>query len=186
MQDICREAALSPGAVYRYFASKEEIIAASCQGCHQQNLQIVLDASEQSDDPLEVLDMLVDSGFGWLGSDEAQDHLRMNIQLWAEALRSSQVMESFKEANLDIYRVALTKLMVRAQELGQIEASLDPEAAARVLLSTWHGLVLQKAFDYTVDVLKYVAALKSLYNGTFSLQSKDGTIASPEEKPPRC
>ena len=89
-------------------------------------------ATEQSEDPFVVLDMLVESGFGWLGSDEAQDHLRMNIQLWSEALRSSQVMELFKEANVEIYRVALTKLMVRAQELGQIEASLDPEAAARV------------------------------------------------------
>lgn len=35
-------------------------------------------------------------------------------------------MELFKETNFEIYRVALTKLMVRAQELGQIEASLDP------------------------------------------------------------
>ena len=37
MQDIRPEAALSPGAVYRYFASKEEITAASCQDCHQQS-----------------------------------------------------------------------------------------------------------------------------------------------------
>ncbi len=28
MHDICREAALSPGAVYRYFASKEELLEA--------------------------------------------------------------------------------------------------------------------------------------------------------------
>ena len=39
MQDICREAQLSPGAVYRYFASKEEIIAATCLECQEQNLQ---------------------------------------------------------------------------------------------------------------------------------------------------
>lgn len=92
-------------------------------------------------------------------------------------------MELFKETNFENYRVALTKLMVRAQELGQIEASLDPEAAARVLLSTWHGLVLQKAFDSIVDVPKYVAALKSLYKGTFA--SKQCNSASPAQKPPR-
>ena len=28
MQDICREAGLSPGAVYRYYSTKEDIIAA--------------------------------------------------------------------------------------------------------------------------------------------------------------
>src|SRR3954454_20910517 len=30
MQDICEESKLSPGAVYRYFRSKEEIIEAMC------------------------------------------------------------------------------------------------------------------------------------------------------------
>ena len=61
-------------------------------------------------------------------------------------------MEVFKEANFEIYRVVSTKLIVRAQGLGQIEASLDPGTAERVMLSTWHGLGLQKAFDSTVDV----------------------------------
>lgn len=167
MQDICREADLSSGAVYRYFAHKDEIIAATCQECHQQNLQIIQSAAAQSDDPFEVLDMLVDSGFGWLDSPEAHDHLRMNIELWAEALRSAQVMELFQEANFDIYRVALTELLGRAQEQGQMDPSLDPDAAARVLLSTWHGLVLQRAFDPSVDVSKYVAVLKAMYRGHF-------------------
>jgi len=30
VQDICKEAGLSPGAVYRYFPSKDHIIAATC------------------------------------------------------------------------------------------------------------------------------------------------------------
>ena len=62
--------------------------------------------------------MIVDSGFGSLGSDEVEDHLRVNIQLWSEALRSTQVMGIFKEANFGIYRVVSTKLIVRAQGLG--------------------------------------------------------------------
>ncbi len=168
MQDICREAELSPGAVYRYFSSKEDIIAASCQACSQQNLARIQSATEPSDDPLVVLDMLVDLDFGWLEKPEAQDHLRLNIQLWAEALRSPQVMESFQQANFEIYRVALTGLLERAQAQGQINPSLDSDAAARVLLSTWHGLVLQRAFDPAVDVSKYVSVLKAMYRGSFS------------------
>ena len=36
MHDICSEAGLSPGAVYRYFDSKEAMIGESClQGAHQ-------------------------------------------------------------------------------------------------------------------------------------------------------
>ena len=33
IQDICKEAALSPGAVYRYFPSKDHIIAATRTDC---------------------------------------------------------------------------------------------------------------------------------------------------------
>lgn len=170
MQEICREADLSPGGVYRYFASKYEIIAATCQECHLQNLSLIQAASEQSDDPLEVLDLLVDSGFGWLDNPEALEHLRMNIQLWAEAVRSPQVMEAYQRANFDVYREALCGLLRRAQENGAINPCLDPDSAARVLLATWQGLVLQKALDSQVDVPKYVAVLKSLYKGTFAPQ----------------
>ena len=48
MQDICRKAELSPGAVYRYFASKEDIIAASCQECQNQSLDMIQAAAQQS------------------------------------------------------------------------------------------------------------------------------------------
>jgi AcrR family transcriptional regulator len=44
MQDICTEAGLSAGAVYHYFAGKEEIIAASCARSSQR-VQWVFDAS---------------------------------------------------------------------------------------------------------------------------------------------
>ena len=45
VQDICREAGLSPGAVYRYFPSKEHIIAATCSGC-QQGIIDLIDAAK--------------------------------------------------------------------------------------------------------------------------------------------
>ena len=167
MQDICREADLSPGAVYRYFASKEEIIAATCQECQEHNLEHMQTATGQRKDPLEVLDLLVDSDFGWLDNPEVQDHLRMNIQLWAEALNSPQVMEVFRRDFLDIWLEALTRLVGRVQETGQLNPSLEPASAARVLLSAYHGLVLQKAFDPGVDISKYGTVLKALYGGSF-------------------
>src|SRR3989304_4862304 len=39
MQDICDEAGLSPGAVYRYFPSKEEIIEAMSEYRQRQNAE---------------------------------------------------------------------------------------------------------------------------------------------------
>ena len=167
MQDICREAELSPGAVYRYFASKEEIIAASCQQCQQESLALIESAAAHSDNPVEVLDWLVDSAFTWLGTPEAVDHMRINVQLWAEALRNPEVMDAFQEANFGVWRNALADLVRRAQERGEVNPELSAESTASLLLSTWHGLVLQRAFDNKVDIAGCVAALKIMYKAEF-------------------
>ena len=41
IQDICKEAELSPGAVYRYFPSKDHIIAATRTDCQQGILDLI-------------------------------------------------------------------------------------------------------------------------------------------------
>lgn len=169
MQDICREAELSPGAVYRYFASKVDIIAAVCENFQQQNLAVIGAATGQSNDTLEVLDQLADSSFSMLGEPEMLETMYLIIQLWAESLRSPQIMEMSRQAGPDLWRAALAHLMRRARERGEIDPSLDPESIARVLVSAWQGLVLQKAFDPQVDVSRYMAVLKALYHGIFRL-----------------
>ena len=167
MQDICREADLSPVAVYRYFASKEEIIAASCEGCQRQNQAFIESVSGQSEDTLKVLDLLTEASFGQLNEPEAQKHIRMNIQFWAEALRSPEVMEALGRSSIGTWRNALAGIVQQAQERREVNPSLEPESAGQVLLSSWLGLVLQKAFDPQVDVPNYVAVLKALYGGRF-------------------
>ena len=167
MHDICREADLSPGAVYRYFGGKEEIIAASCEDCQRQNQALIEAVSGQSEDTLKVLDLLTEASFGKLDAPEAQEHLRVSIQFWAEALRSPDVMEEMGRSSIGAWRNTLTGIIQRAQQRGEVSPSLEPESAGQVLLSTWLGLVLQKAFDPQVDVPNYVAVLKALYGGRF-------------------
>jgi AcrR family transcriptional regulator len=41
MQDICEAAELSPGAVYRYFKGKEEIIDAICDLHRESDLELI-------------------------------------------------------------------------------------------------------------------------------------------------
>ena len=70
MQEICREAGLSPGAVYSYFNSKEEIIEASCQEC-QQDLPLFEGTADRLD-TLGVFMELTDLSFGRLAEAEAE------------------------------------------------------------------------------------------------------------------
>src|SRR5918997_1478939 len=58
MQDICAEADLSPGAVYRYFRSKEEIIQAMCLRGHEEDAETIREAMARGSTQ-EVMDELV-------------------------------------------------------------------------------------------------------------------------------
>ena len=165
MQDICHEADLSPGAVYRYFESKEAIIEASCLEC-QQVATANFEAAQQESDTLEVLDELVAAFFGALAEPEADSAMRVNILLWAESLRSSQIGELCNRNRAGVLEY-LRGIVARAQGLGEINTSLDTEAVAQVLMSTYEGLVLQKGSDRNVDVEKYMGVLKALYSGEF-------------------
>ena len=121
IQDICREAALSPGAVYRYFSSKEDIIVASCQACQQANEDFIQSLTSNGDSAIGVLDRLVDEGFGFMADPGALGHMRMNIQLWAEAQRSPRIMDAYRESHEKTWRLALTDILIRGQESGEID-----------------------------------------------------------------
>jgi len=168
MQDICREAGLSPGAVYRYFSSKEDIIAASCQACQQADVDFIQSVTAGGNSAIGMLDQLVDEGFGILGDPEALDHLLVNIQLWAEAQRSPQIMDAYRENQQKTWQHALTGILVQGQESGEIDLELDAASMARILLSTWHGLLLQKSLEPEIDVLSYASTLKLVYHRAFS------------------
>ena len=167
MQDICREAGLSAGAVYRYFPSKEEIIEASCQECQQYYMSMIEAATQRGDRPVGLLDELVGTTFAYLDQPEAHVWLRFNVQLWSEALRSPEIKESLRRTGIDPWKEALTQFIAKAQGLDEVSPALDPEAVARVLLSMWQGLILQKALDPAVDVTPYVEAVKAMYGGSF-------------------
>ena len=166
MQDICHEAGLSPGAVYRYFASKEEIIEACCGQCLEANMSIIT-ATEQMDDTLEILDELAQRAFGELDQPETYAGLCLNVQWWSEALRSPELKETLRRSEVDLWMSALAQIIGRAQGLAEINPDLNAEAAARVLLSMWQGFVLQKALDPTVDVGSYLEVVKAMYSGSF-------------------
>ncbi|MCH8205429.1 MAG: TetR/AcrR family transcriptional regulator [Chloroflexi bacterium] len=165
MQDICREAELSPGAVYGYFQGKEDIIHASFEQCQAHALEVIGSATRQ-EDTVAVLDQLVEH-MSVLDAAEAAVWLRMTVQLWAEALRSPALMDAHSKVFHDIWRQALTGIFSRARDLGEIDPDLDPQAVAQVLMSLWHGLELQKALYPELDISKYGAVVRAMYSSRF-------------------
>ena len=142
MADILAAAGLSAGAVYRYFRSKEEIVAAIAgqagDGLREQLAEVT--ATEPAPAPADALAAVltfVDSQARPEGS------LRIALQVWAEALRDPALAARVEE-NYGTLRDGLVLACRRAQATGSLSAGADPDALGRVLFSLVPGYVLRR------------------------------------------
>jgi TetR/AcrR family transcriptional regulator, transcriptional repressor of aconitase len=145
MQDIVRQSGLSPGAIYNYFKSKEEMIEAVANQRHLKEKRLVIDAIQTG--PAEkALERIRDAFLDELDNPKERLRRRVSVQLWAEAQRSPSirrlVRRSFEEP-----RELISEILTGAQAAGVIEAELDPNALASFLIAAFHGLVLQREWN---------------------------------------
>jgi TetR/AcrR family transcriptional regulator, transcriptional repressor of aconitase len=128
MQDIFDESGLSPGAVYRYFKSKEEIVEAIAM----ETLGGFAAAVESGPPggPGEVLARLFDAVDAVPLRDQ---RMRLALQVWGEAIVNPRIG--------DFVREAIERLR------GRVAAELlvpDPDATARALVALLQGMVVQR------------------------------------------
>ena len=160
MQDIVAETGLSAGAIYRYFRSKEDIVAAIAAEHHAAEAAAFAEVSTD-DDVGAALRHLVQVSLGRLADPAEQRWRRVTVQVWGEALRNDRVMDIVRGGLDEPVRI-LAGLFRRGQRDGTLPAALDPDGAARVCAAIFQGLVLQQAWDPGLDVEAYISAVGAL------------------------
>jgi AcrR family transcriptional regulator len=165
MQDICTEAELSPGAVYRYFDSKEEIIEAACQAIQDVSLGATQAAMEQGSTQ-DVVDELLRLFFLELEDLLSPEHCALNVELISEAPRSEAVREMLQR-KLDLIVEQFVDFVAKAQARGDINPDLAPEAVAHTMIGLFHGFITQKLIEPDLNVRGYGEVIRALFNGSF-------------------
>ena len=165
MQDICAEAGLSPGAVYRYFAGKEDIIQSACDEAQAtQNVGLIEDALA-APDTRSMFHGLAQAFFARFDDEDADIYNRATLQLWAEMAVDDRVRESFSR-NYTAVRTGLVEVVREAQRRGDLSAELDADAVASAMFALYEGFRLLKAVDPAIDTANYVRVAEALLNGT--------------------
>jgi AcrR family transcriptional regulator len=163
MQDICSEADLSPGAVYRYFRSKEEIIEAMCERNMVEDAETIREALA-FDSSVEAFNEL--TRIFLLGVSD-HESCALCLQLLAEAPHNATILESVRRGRVAV-REALTGFIRKGQARGEFNASLDAEAVAQVMCSLYMGLIVQLQAEPDLDLMAYARVVRSLFDGTFA------------------
>jgi TetR/AcrR family transcriptional regulator, transcriptional repressor of aconitase len=172
IQDIVRESGLSPGAIYNYFASKDEIIEVIADE-RQTKERAMIGEAQKISDLRKSIRRIRDGFFTPLEDPKERRRRRVGIQLWAEAQRNPKIHQIVRRG-IDGPRELLSKMITEAQNRKEIPKSLDPDATARFMIATFHGFVLQLDWDETVTVEPYLKILDRCLDAL--LASEEGSL----------
>jgi AcrR family transcriptional regulator len=160
MQDIVDKSDLSPGAIYLYFKSKDEIIKTIADIRHAHEIKIITDAFDRGDTSV-ALSELTEIFFTSLLDKDILKQRNIGIQLWGEALTNPNVYKIAKQG-IDEPKNVLTEILTEYQNKGKLDKDLSPEAVARVMLAQFQGFVLQITMDNELNVEEYIKVVKCL------------------------
>lgn len=143
MADLLAEAQMSAGGFYRYFGSKEAVVAAIAADALA-NVSTSADRIKSAETlpPLpDLLCRLVTEPSPVFGD---RNGARLLIQIWAEAARSGPVHEQFVTA-FTMAEGILASLVAEYQRRDLLPAAMETRAVARTLIGALHGYVVQRA-----------------------------------------
>jgi AcrR family transcriptional regulator len=141
MQEICAEAGMSPGNLYRYFSSKEAIIA----GISERNR---IDAAES----FAAVDAAPDffEGLAALARhhlvERTADEVGICAEIMAESRRNPDIAKQYQSIEQDV-KTRLIAMLKSAAARDEIARDLDFEGAAAVLMVLADGMSWRRAVD---------------------------------------
>lgn len=141
MQDICREAGVSPGALYIYFDSKEALIAGICE---RDRAEFAERFSKVANAP-DFLAALSSLAGQYLAEEPAHKRL-MCVEIGLESTRNDRVGEIFRSVDQFVIGSFQT-LFQRLKDEGRIDPILDIPTLARVCITIGDGLFWRRAID---------------------------------------
>lgn len=148
IQDVAAEANMSAGNIYRYFSSKDAIIAGLCAR-DRADLAHSFAALKSATDPFA---MFLNIGRQHL-VDEPREKAVFVLDLWAEAARNPKIASICGDFETDI-NTWMTGFLQYLIDHGQADSRLDAKAVTQLLLCMSDGLLARRAREPGTDAAR--------------------------------
>jgi TetR/AcrR family transcriptional regulator, transcriptional repressor of aconitase len=159
MQDLFAESGLSSGAVYSYFASKDDVIVAIAEQNMRQAADLIQDIARQQ--PARPAGAVLADVMDLLRAQDAQDGLaKLTVIVWSEALRNPALAARFTDLLMQI-GASLTEVI--RQSRGNLPGDVPAEVLATTLISMVPGYALQLALLGPAAVAGVPGAVRALW-----------------------
>lgn len=147
MKEICEEAKMSPGSVYRYFASKEDIIEAMAEEDRKETLKIFQKVREHPN----IVDGLIELTEEYLRESCQFATLLLTWEIMAEAVRNPNVKAIVNRCDNTVLE-SIQELLEFGKSQGQINQELDSVTFANLIFAMADGLFYRVAMNPKLDI----------------------------------
>ena len=141
MQDVAREAGMVPGNLYRYFPSKNAIIAGLVE---RDRAEIAADFATLSN-----AENLM-AAFEQLGRKHFIDQPRMKaviaLQIWSEAALDPEIAAHVSAVQSEV-RNGIRNVLSRARDTGEIHQDVEVEALTHLIITLSDGMIRRRVMD---------------------------------------
>ena len=168
MQDICGEAAMSPGNLYRYFPSKEALIAGICE----RNRAEAVESFAMVDQASDFFEGLAGLARHHL-VDRSDAEVALCAEIMAESRRHPEISKLYQTIEDDI-KDRIAAMLKAAAERGEIRDDVDVDAVASVLMVLGDGMSWRRSVDPNFDA---ETALPMILKMVHCLLAKPGARA---------
>jgi len=157
MQDVALEAGMSPGNLYRYFRSKDAIVAGLCER-DQAELAGDFTRLAGSDNLFEAMALVLRKRL----IDLPRDRLQLGMEIWAESTRNPAIAAIRSEVDA-VVQARLGAVVASAKRQGLAAVDLDEDLAVRAMLTIGSGLFKRRVHEPNFDGEAEVALALGLF-----------------------
>ncbi len=160
MQSICAAAEMSPGALYRYFPSKEAIINAIAEEDRREDMEIFASMFDNA----SVIDGVVEATMAYIRNIRDRDMAALFAEVRAESMRNP-LIHATCELHRDGVSERFASYLSDAAARGEIAPQVELQSILAMFMTVGEGLALNNLLALGIPEVQVETMIRAIVVG---------------------